>query len=94
MGKFAVILELETENIEAIGFRNREEIEWKFRVECANCHEAHGKTISLFSFEVQEFPHTNVPPCNFYMKCKFCGKDMTLNVLLKNFPPIQCRPPA
>ena len=90
MGKFAVILVVETENIEQIGLQHREEIEWKFKVKCTKCHEKHSKVITFFPFEEQISSNSNIPPSNFCMKCKFCKNDMSISVLDKGFPAIEC----
>jgi hypothetical protein len=81
---------IDTENIEQIGFQHREEIEWKFKVECTKCHETHAKTISFFPFEEQFPENSNIPPSNFYMKCKFCKNEMAISVIEKNYPAIEC----
>ena len=91
MGRYAVVLKIETENVDEIGFQKREEMEWMFKIQCTNCHENHPKTISFFPFEEHYDPNSNVPACNFCVKCKNCKKEMTISLVNKNYPVIECR---
>lgn len=56
-----------------------ESAEFTFDVVCTSCREAHDSPIMINSFERHEMPGSR-GEASFLMKCKFCGKDCSINL--------------
>ena len=74
---------IDCENIANI-FINRS-YEWKFTIKCSNCHHTHDKEIYLSETETVQGKN-NRSECNFYMKCKECSHDLSINIDTKGSP--------
>lgn len=53
--------------------------DWCFDIQCTNCHFQHDKQIYMNRIETVEGKNNRVS-VNFYMKCKNCKRDMSVNI--------------
>eukprot|EP00735_Rhodelphis_limneticus_P005260 TRINITY_DN17027_c0_g1::TRINITY_DN17027_c0_g1_i1::g.20965::m.20965 TRINITY_DN17027_c0_g1::TRINITY_DN17027_c0_g1_i1::g.20965 ORF type:complete len:160 (+),score=11.37,sp/Q498R7/CA123_RAT/42.86/3e-34,DUF866/PF05907.8/2.5e-43 TRINITY_DN17027_c0_g1_i1:78-557(+) len=66
------------ENLSAV--RPLKDVQWCLKVKCTGCGEVHEKNIFVSPEEEHELPSNSRVSTNFYMKCRLCSREHTIDV--------------
>ena len=78
MPKYQLLAKLELTNLECL--RLKPDFVWCFNVMCTNCHESHDSTVEFLASDQVDATHSR-STSNLVMKCKFCSKVGTLDIV-------------